>query len=61
MTWTNTEERLPEEDSRVLIVLNGEVEIANYFHDMWRSDFGRKYHGYPTKWMPLPEVYENES
>jgi len=56
MTWTNTEERLPEEDSRVLIVLNGEVEIANYFHDMWRSDFGRKYHGYPTKWMPLPEV-----
>ena len=66
MQWISVKDRLPEEDTRVLIVgKRGGVQIARCIecgmHSsgvLWVSDT-RKYPK-PTHWMPIPEPPTNK-
>lgn len=64
--WIPVTERLPEDDSDVLITFHGENETrivpVNYAQGIWFDcifDIELNTHGV-TSWMPLPEPYKGE-
>ena len=58
--WISVDERLPEEDTRVLVYLNIQKTDANIytFFDTDRILNGKwvRWNKYISHWMPLPEV-----
>lgn len=57
--WISVDDRLPEEDTRVLVYLNIQKTDANIytFFDTDRILDGKwvRWRGYISHWMPLPE------
>lgn len=65
--WIPCEERLPEEDTEVLVTgENGEIDIALWKYDSWTEDDVVVWEGNsfswidPVAWMPLPEPWKGE-
>ena len=62
--WISVEERLPEEDTRVLVYLEiPKLDALTYTHcDTDRILYGKwvRWGGYATHWMPLPEPPKGE-
>jgi hypothetical protein len=63
--WISVEERLPEENTEVMMVLFGKVCIGDY---LWSGSFesqsGSVWHagdGQITHWMPLPDAPEEDA
>lgn len=56
--WISVEERLPEENT-IVLVWCGEVAVYNYLmNDLWYTGYCdiTTYEGGITHWMPLPEA-----
>lgn len=55
--WIPVEERLPDNDQRILFYSQGGDTINGMYRDeLWFFDTGREYENSPvTHWMPLPE------
>ena len=56
--WISVDERLPEEDT-IVLVWCGEVSVYNYLHnDLWYTGYCyiTTSEGGVTHWMPLPEA-----
>lgn len=65
--WIPCEERLPEEDTEVLVTgENGEIDIAEWKYDSWTEDDVVVWEGSgysyidPVAWMPLPKPWKGE-
>lgn len=62
--WIPVTERLPKEDTDVLITEeDGCVDIARYDFNMWSEDpivewWNGEYRVYPVAWMPLPAPWK---
>lgn len=69
MKWISVKDKLPELDSRVLVIdEDGEVQICNYCKSYWNNPKLKRKNGigfldesdeqprtlYPAYWMPLP-------
>lgn len=63
--WISVKERLPDKDTKVIIVDNGDVSVVTYghgrAHDEWWDELNTDMDASPTDcgnvthWMPLPE------
>ena len=60
--WTPCSERLPEEESEVLVTTSwNDVCKAWYSNGKWRAEFINEYDdGEILAWMPLPEPYQKQ-
>lgn len=58
--WISIDERLPEEDVRVLVYINSERSYTKFDTDRLKEGKWVRWYSDVTHWMPLPEAPKGE-